>query len=58
MKEVLFRLRDEKDGVTAIEYALLAALITVVIAVSVGTVGTEVARLYGDIKDKIVLATK
>lgn len=58
MKEALVRMRDAEDGVTAIEYALFAALIAVVIAVSVGTVGTEVARLYNDISDKIVLASK
>lgn len=56
MKNVLIHLREADHGVTAIEYALIGALIGVVIVVSVGTVGTEVARLYNDIKNKIVLA--
>ncbi|BAL26408.1 Flp family type IVb pilin [Azoarcus sp. KH32C] len=36
----------EQDGVTAIEYALLAALIFVVIVTAVGLVGTNVAALF------------
>jgi pilus assembly protein Flp/PilA len=47
-----------EDGVSAIEYALLGALIAVVIVVSVGAAGTELARLYTGIKDKIVLASQ
>jgi pilus assembly protein Flp/PilA len=38
-------LRDE-EGVTAIEYGLIAALIAVAIIVSVGTVGTELSALF------------
>lgn len=37
----------DQDGVTAIEYALLAALIFVVIVASVGLVGTNVSALFG-----------
>lgn len=58
MKNVLTRLREADNGVGSIEYALIGALIAVVIVVSVGTAGTEVARLYNDIKDKVVLATQ
>ena len=58
MNEALVRMREEEDGVSAIEYALLASLIAVVIAVSVGTVGIEVGRMYNEIKDKVVLAIK
>ena len=36
----------QQDGVTAIEYALLAALIFAVIVISVGLVGTQVAALF------------
>ncbi|NMG74361.1 Flp family type IVb pilin [Aromatoleum diolicum] len=36
----------EQDGVTAIEYALLAALIFTVIAASVGLVGTNLAAFF------------
>jgi pilus assembly protein Flp/PilA len=37
--------RDE-DGVTAIEYGLIAALIAVVIIVSVGVVGTQLDLVF------------
>ena len=39
---------DEK-GVTAIEYALLASLIAVVIAATVATLGASVLALYEEI---------
>lgn len=58
MKEALVRLCDSEDGVTSIEYALLASLIAVVIVVSVGTVGIAVARLFDDVKDKLILVSK
>lgn len=41
-------IRDE-DGVTAIEYALIAALIAVVIATSVGLLGTAIDDKFKDI---------
>ena len=37
--------RDE-EGVTAIEYGLIAALIAVVIITAVTTVGTQLARVF------------
>ena len=42
-----------QDGVTSIEYALLAALIFGAIVVSVGLLGGSVETLYGDIATKI-----
>lgn len=36
----------EEDGVTAIEYGLIAALIAVVIIVAVKTVGTELSKTF------------
>lgn len=39
----------EQDGVTAIEYALLAALIVIVIVASVTAVGIEVGKLFSKI---------
>jgi pilus assembly protein Flp/PilA len=38
--------RGEDEGVTAIEYALLAGLIAVVIAAAVGAAGTAVNGLF------------
>ena len=37
---------EQDDGVTAIEYGLIAALITVVIIASLGLVGTEVETTF------------
>lgn len=45
-------LRDE-EGVTAIEYALIAALIAVVIAVTVGLVGTELNAVFQKVLDAL-----
>ena len=41
--------RAEQDGVTAIEYALLAALIVVVIASSVGSLGVALTALFNSV---------
>lgn len=45
-------LRDE-EGVTAIEYGLIAALIAVVIIVSVGNVGTNLVAVFQYIADQL-----
>lgn len=50
------RFLSMQRGVTAIEYALIAALICIVIAVSVGTVGTTVRALYDRSEAQIVSA--
>jgi pilus assembly protein Flp/PilA len=47
--------RDE-DGVTAIEYGLIAALIAVVIIASVTLVGTNLANIFGDIAAALTTA--
>jgi pilus assembly protein Flp/PilA len=43
----------EEDGVTAIEYALIAALIAGVIAASVQALGGSLTTLFGNLKTKI-----
>ncbi len=45
--------RDE-EGVTAIEYGLIAALIAVVIIVGVSAVGTNLNALFNYIAGKLV----
>jgi len=47
-------MRDE-EGVTAIEYGLIAALIAVAIIVGAGAVGTNLNELFNDIAGKLVL---
>lgn len=44
---------SDEDGVTAIEYALLAALIFGAIVVSVGLLGDSIKTLYDDIAKEI-----
>lgn len=41
-------IRDTR-GATAIEYALIASLIAVVIAVALGTLGTDVKGLFNSV---------
>lgn len=45
-------LRDE-EGVTAIEYGLIAALIAVVIIVAAGAVGTNLEAVFQYIADQL-----
>ena len=45
-------LQDE-DGVTAIEYGLIAALIAVAIIASVGLVGTNLDKVFDQIATKL-----
>jgi len=49
-------LRDE-DGVTAIEYGLIAGLIAVAIIVAVTLVGTDLAALFTKIAGKLPTGT-
>lgn len=50
---MLKKFMSEQDAVTAIEYALLAALIFGAIVVSVGLLGDNVQALYDDIAAKV-----
>jgi pilus assembly protein Flp/PilA len=43
----------EEDGVTAIEYALIAALIAGVLTVAVGGLGTNIKNLFNNLAGKI-----
>lgn len=49
IKTLLSKFWNEEDGASAIEYGLLAALIAVVIAFSVGSVGTELNTVFGKV---------
>lgn len=41
-----YLIHEKENGVTSIEYALLASFIAVIILVSVGSVGRQVRALY------------
>lgn len=45
---------SEEDGVTAIEYGLIAALIAVVIIAGVTLVGTSLNAIFGYVAGKLV----
>lgn len=47
------RFYKDEQGVTSIEYALMGALIAVVIIAAVGSVGTNLKTLYADIATQI-----
>ncbi|MEY2593942.1 MAG: hypothetical protein RI972_1631 [Pseudomonadota bacterium] len=46
IKSLMSKFWHEEDGASAIEYGLLAALIAVVIATSVGSVGTKLDTVF------------
>ena len=50
---VIKRFLQEEDGVTAVEYGLLAALIAVAIIVSAGLVGTNLDAVFDYIQGKL-----
>ena len=47
------RIRDREDGVTALEYALIAALIAVVIILSVKAVGTQASTTFSNVANQM-----
>ncbi len=50
----LLRMKKDEDGATAIEYALIAALIGVVIIGSVSLLGTQVSNTFNTIANAMV----
>lgn len=56
MKSFFERFHHDELAVSSIEYALIASLIAVVIAVTVGSVGIQLGSLYTYIKDQVSLA--
>lgn len=55
MKTLMKFLRDE-EGVTAIEYGLIAALIAVAIIVAVGLVGDGLEQTFTSVSDSLPAA--
>jgi pilus assembly protein Flp/PilA len=46
MKSILFRFANDESGATAIEYGLIAALISVVIITALTAVGTKLTTTF------------
>jgi pilus assembly protein Flp/PilA len=53
MKKLIKRFLMEEDGVTAIEYGLIAGLIAVVIIAIVITVGTKLNGIFNDVSTSL-----
>ena len=53
MIEMMKKFSMEEDGVTAIEYSLIAALIALIIVGAVTAAGTNLNLLYSDVATKV-----
>ena len=58
MSKLFSRFRKNESGATAIEYALIAALIAVVIIGGASTLGSTISQKFSDISDEIKDAGK
>jgi pilus assembly protein Flp/PilA len=53
MTTMLTRLLKDKDGATAIEYGLIAALIAVAAIAAFSLVGTNLSTIFNTVADKL-----
>lgn len=53
MTKILAKFRSDESGATAIEYGLIAAMISVAVLTVLGTVGTELNSLFSTIASKL-----
>jgi len=56
MRILLTRFVQNETGVTAIEYGLIAALISIVIIAAAGLVGTNLAAVFNNIAAQLAVA--
>ena len=56
LKTSIRRLTTDEDGVTAVEYGVIGALIIVTCVVVIGAVGTNLQTVFGAIRDALVPA--
>ncbi|KUZ74055.1 pilus assembly protein [Burkholderia ubonensis] len=56
MKAMMIRFLKEEDGVTAIEYGLIAGLIAVAIMTSVTDIGTRLGQVFTNIYNQLATA--
>jgi pilus assembly protein Flp/PilA len=56
MQFLLSRFAKDQSGVTAIEYGLIAALISVVIIGAAGLIGTNLAAVFATISAQLAAA--
>jgi pilus assembly protein Flp/PilA len=53
MKQLFKRYKEDESGATAIEYGLIAALISVVIIGVLSTIGTSLTRKFNEIATQL-----
>lgn len=56
MKNLIVRFVREEEGQDIIEYALLAAFISIVAATTLGLIGTDVSNIYTKVNTQTTLA--
>jgi pilus assembly protein Flp/PilA len=56
MKSLVSRFLKDESGATAIEYGLIAGLVSVVIITVLGLVGTQLTAVFTKIKDALIVA--
>jgi pilus assembly protein Flp/PilA len=54
MSQLLIRLFQEEDGPTAVEYAVLLALILVAIIGAIGSVGAQTGGMWGNNSTELI----
>ena len=57
MRNLLMKLLKDRDGATAIEYGLIAALIAVVIITVLKTVGTDLNNVFQSVANGLNTAS-
>ncbi|MDW9375382.1 Flp family type IVb pilin [Sinorhizobium meliloti] len=57
MKTIFARLMKDESGATAIEYGLIAALISVALIGGATTLGEQLDTLFGNLSDEMTTAT-
>ena len=56
--KTMIRLFKSEDGATAIEYALIAALVAIVAIVAMGSVGTQVNSAFSKVASSLTSANR
>jgi pilus assembly protein Flp/PilA len=56
MKNLLLRFLKEESGVTAIEYGLIAGLVSIAIVVVLGTLGTSLVTIFTTVATALATA--
>ncbi|MHC5654789.1 Flp family type IVb pilin [Stappia sp.] len=56
MKNILARFAKDESGATAIEYGLIAGLISIGIVTAVTTAGTQISAIFTTVSTKLTTA--